>query len=54
LLWPQGLKLEARSADSGVGGFGECLLSGPAERCNLPQWGPPAAKGIVAFVIILT
>jgi len=28
------------------------LATGPGERCKLPQWGPPAAKGFDAFVFL--
>jgi len=51
LFRPQGLKLEAKSAESRIGGFGEGLLSG-LERCKLPLWGPQPPRVLMFFCVL--
>jgi len=49
LFRPQGLKLEAKSAES----MGWGLWGGPAirpERCKLPLWGPQPPRVLMFFV----
>ena len=53
MLRLQELKLEARSAECGCGALGEgCYWAW--ERCKLPQWSPPAAKGFDACCVQMT